>query len=257
MHGQAVYVLEDDGPRKVADVPGTPAGLGWLPDGSLLVVSQQQRIVYRVESGGLAVHADLSGSVDSALNDMWVLPDGRAYVGEMGFDVHAFLEAAAEGRTDGPAFAFGRVFVVEPDGSHRPACDSELMFPNGIVSGPHDQLLVAESFGFKVTAFRIAADGSLTEPRLWAELGFAPDGLSLAPDGRLWVADPAGKRAVLVAEGGAELDEVPTADGCLSVALGGPTGDDLYLCTTPETHPHRAVALAGSHVEVATVSRTD
>jgi sugar lactone lactonase YvrE len=258
MHGKAVHVLDGDRARKLVDVPGTPGGLGWLPDGSMLVVAQNERALYRLASDNLTRYADLSASGSSPLNDMWVAQSGRAYVGEMGFDVHAFLEAAQQERTDGPAFAFGRVLVVDTDGSHRPAGEADLMFPNGMVPGAEpDELLVAESFGFKITAFHVAADGSLTEPRLWAQLDFAPDGIALDADGHLWVADPAGKRAVLLAQGGSVLDAVPTTDTCLAVALGGATGDDLYLCTTPDTDPHRSVALAGSHVEVVSLSRTD
>ena len=237
MHGGAVYVVEEAGPRKVFDVPGTPGGLGWLPDGSLLVVVQEQRAVYRFADGALTLHADLSSSGSSPLNDMLVLSSGRAYVGEMGFEVHGYLKAVAEGRTDGPPFAFGRLLLVEPEGTHRAATDTSLMFPNGIVATSDTELLVAESFGFKITACTLEADGTVSSTRLWAQLEFAPDGLSLDADGRLWVADPAGKRAVLVAEGGAVLDEVALDEECLSLALGGPSARDLALCTTTEKDP--------------------
>jgi sugar lactone lactonase YvrE len=249
MHGKAVWVVEDGAPRKVVDVPGTPAGLGWLPDGTLLVAAQQDRVVHRVVDGRLTPHADLSESVPSAINDMWVMPNGQAYVGEMGFDVHAFLAAAEEGRTDGPEFAFARVWLVDTDGSHQPATEAELMFPNGIVPGPKPgTLLVAESFGLRISAFDVAPDGTLSGSRVWAQLDFAPDGIALDGDGNLWVADPAGQRAVLLAEGGAVLSVVPTESRCLSVAV---SDSHLYLCTTPETDPHRSVALAASRVELA------
>ena len=255
MHGKAVYLLAEDGPRKLADVPGTPAGLGWLPDGSMLVVSQNERAVYRLCGDELSLYADLGSSGTSPLNDMWVMPDGRAYVGEMGFDVHAFVHAAEEGRGDGPGVTTANVLLVDTDGSHRPAHDADFLFPNGIVSGPGgDRLLIAESFGLKISLCDIAADGSLTGHRTWAQLEFAPDGITLDANGDLWVADPANRRAVLVAEGGVILNAVPTRDKCLSVALGGVNNDELYLCTTPDTDPRRSVGLAGSHVEVAKVT---
>ena len=257
MHGKAVYRLFDDEVTKVVDVPGTPAGLGWLPDGSMLIVAQNDRVIYRLADGELSVHADLSSVVPSALNDMWVMPTGRAYVGEMGFDVHGFLAAAEQGRTDGPTFAHGRIFVIDVDGSYRPATPPQLMFPNGIVRGPRDdQLLVAESFGFRISVCDVAADGTLANLAVWAQLDFAPDGISLDSEGHLWVADPAGCRAALVAEGGRILRSVPTSQKCLSVALGGEDGHALYLCTTAETDPQRSVLLAGSHVEVASLAHT-
>jgi sugar lactone lactonase YvrE len=254
MHGQAVYVVADGTPSKLVDLPGTPGGLGWLPDGTLLIVVQDTRAIYRFRGGKLELHADLTSSGTTPLNDMLVLPSGRAYVGEMGFDVHAFLAAAKEGRSDGPPFAFARLLLVEPDGTHRPATDSVLMFPNGIVAVSETELLVAESFGFKITSCALGDDGVVSGTRLWAQLEFAPDGISLDEDGHLWVADPDGRRAVLVAEGGAILDEVPTGTECLSVALGGETGSDLALCTTAEKDPKRSIELMSSQVQLVSLS---
>lgn len=253
MHGKAVYVVENSRPHKVVDVPGTPGGLGWLPDGSLLVVVQERRAVYRFHDGQLVLHADLSTSGASPVNDMLVLPSGRAYVGEMGFEVHGYLKALAEGRTDGPEFAFARLFLVDADGSYQEATDASLMFPNGIVASSDSELLVAESFGFKITACDLEADGTVSGTRLWAQLDFAPDGISLDPEGLLWVADPAGKRAVLVAEGGAVVDEVALDEECLSVALGGPSGRELALCTTSEKDPDLSREVLSGKVQLVTL----
>jgi sugar lactone lactonase YvrE len=249
MHGRAVHVVSDGASRKLVDVPGTPGGLGFLPDGTLLVVVQDQRAVYQLRDGDLVLHADLSSSVTSNVNDLLVLPSGRAYVGEMGFDVHAFLAAAAEGREDGPAFVPARLLVIDPDGSHRAATGATLLFPNGIALAPTGELLVAESFGFRISALELAEDGTVAGSRLWAQLEFAPDGISVTPEGHLWVADPDGRRAALVAEGGEVLAEVATEDKCLSVAF---EGTQLALCTTVETDPHRSTARPGSKVLVAT-----
>ena len=250
MHGRAVHVVSDGIARKLVDVPGTPGGLGFMPDGTLLVAVQDRRVVYRLRDGELVVHADLGASGTAPVNDMLVLPSGRAYVGEMGFDVHAYLEATEQGRDDGPDFAPAGLLLVEPDGSHRPATDPSLLFPNGMAASREGELLVAESFGFRITACSLSEDGLVDDTRLWAQLDFAPDGISITPEGHLWVADPAGSRAVLVAEGGAVLAEVPTEDKCLSVALGGPAGTSLALCTAKETHPDRATALLASQVLV-------
>ena len=250
MHSKSVHVVDDNGPRKLADLPGTPGGLGWLPDGALLIVVQEKRAVYRLDAGRLTLHADLSSSGSSPVNDMLVLPSGQAYVGEMGFEVHGYLRALAEGRDDGPPFAFARLLLVEPDGTHRPASDATFMFPNGIVALSDTELLVAESFGYKITACTLAEDGTVTGTRLWAQLDFAPDGISLDPSGHLWVADPDGKRAALVGEGGVVLDSVVLDEECLSVALGGRTGRVLAMCTTTEKDPHLSLEVLSGKVQL-------
>lgn len=238
--------------RVVAHVPGRPAGLGWLPDGRLLVVSQHDRVVHRVEPDGtVAVHADLTGQTTSHLNDMCVLPDGRAYVGEMGFDIHAFNERAQRGEDPTEMFAPGRIHLVRPDGSSSVAAEG-LLFPNGIVPGHADgTLVVAESFGYKLTAFEIAADGTLTAPRLFAQLTGVPDGIAATAAGHVWVADALTQpyAALLVADGGEVLATVPVGQQCLAVAVGGADERTLYVCTTPTTDPEQAVAQRGSRIE--------
>jgi sugar lactone lactonase YvrE len=256
MHGGQVLRLDGSGALEVlAEVSGHPAGIGFLPDGSLLVTSQQERLVWKVTAEGKTVHADLTSSGTTPVNDMWVAPSGQAYVGEMGFDIHGFIRAQEEGRTDGPAFAPARVLLVEPDGSHRPATDEPFFFPNGIIAGrTPTEIIVAESFGLKLTVCDIAADGTLENKRVFAQLDFAPDGICLDADGHVWVADPTRCCAVLVAEGGAVLQTVPTKDKCLSVALGGPDGHTLFLATTADTDPETSVALRSGHIEAVTVA---
>ncbi|GGM89789.1 SMP-30/gluconolactonase/LRE family protein [Dactylosporangium sucinum] len=241
MHARTVLAVAAGGAtRVVAEVPGGAGGLGWLPDNSMVVVSQAERRVLRVDAdGGVHVHADLTDSGESPLNDVWVDGDARAYVGEMGFDVHAFLHP----RPDQPKaeFRLGRIYAVEPTGEARPATAEGLRFPNGIVTCPvSGRLVVAESFGFAIASFERDASGSLTNAETWAQLTFAPDGIAADRDGCLWVADPAGRRAVRVAPGGEELEVVTTDQQCLSVALGGSDGRALFLCTTPSTQPDEA-----------------
>jgi sugar lactone lactonase YvrE len=253
MFADRVYAVREDGTRRVvAEVPGRPAGLGWLPDGTLLVVAQHDRVVHRVGAdGSLAVYADLTGTSTSHLNDMWVLPDGRAFVGEMGFDIHEFHARIARGEDPMEVFAPGRVHVVHPDGSSAVAAEG-LLFPNGIVPGPApDTLVVAESFGYKLTAFTVAADGSLVDPRLYAQLTGVPDGIALSPEGHVWVADALTQpyHALLVADGGAVLASVPLSQQCLSVAVGGADGATLFICTTPTTVPEEALEQRGSRIE--------
>ena len=253
LHGHAVHAVTEAGEvRVVVETEGTPGGLGWLPDGTLLVVAQEARQLLRLDGDRLSVHADLSGSGESALNDMWVEPDGVAYVGEMGFDVHGFLrpQPGQEPVIPGP----GRIFRIDPDGSVTVAAEG-LMFPNGIVRCPRTgRLFVAESFGFAVSAFDIGEDGGLVPAGKVAALAFAPDGLAVDAEGGLWVADPAGHRAVLLSPEGEEADVVATGQQCLSMALGGTDGRTLFLCSTPETGAVEALALRGSRIDVARVA---
>lgn len=250
MHGGQVVRLIDGSTEVLALIDGCPAGIGFLPDGSLLVTSQNDRLIWRVTAAGTRVHADLTSSADCPINDMWVAPNGQAYVGEMGFDIHGFLRAQEEGRSDGPAFMPARLLLVEPDGSHRPASDEPFYFPNGIIAGrTPTEIIIAESFGLKLTVCDIADDGMLVHKRLFAQLDFAPDGICLDAEGHVWAADPTRNQAVLVSEGGEVLETVQTPAKCLSVGLGGPDGHTLFLATTADTDPERSPALRSGTIE--------
>lgn len=158
---EAVYTVTPDGNEElVLVVEHQPSGLGWLPDGSLLVVSMKdQRILKRDPEGGVSTHADLRGFTRSPLNDMVVDADGRAWVGCFGFDLMAFAD---------PQLA--PLMRVDPDGTATLAAE-DLMFPNGSVITPDGgTLIVGETAGCRYTAFTIQADGSLTDRRVWAQL---------------------------------------------------------------------------------------
>lgn len=244
----AYRVLSLTGPddvRTEAEVPQQPSGLGWLPDGRLLVVSMRDRRVLRREHDGTLVeHADLSALAPFHLNDMLVDDEGRAYVGDFGFDL----------MTGAPIAPTGLV-VVEPDGTARVGA-RDLLFPNGMVLSPDGgELVVAETFGQRLTAFPRDAAGSLGAPRTWAAFGDAPtttdvgealatasagpDGIAAAGDGTIWVADALFHRLLHVAEGGSVLEEVSTGDlGVYAVAVGGPDGRTLYACAAPSFAEH-------------------
>lgn len=239
----AVYSAAVDGTdlRVEVEVPQQPSGLGWLPDGRLLVVSMRDARILRLdEDGTLSVHADLSGYVGGHPNDMVVAADGRAYVGEFGFDLMggAPLEPA-------------RLLRVDPDGTVSVAA-MDMLFPNGSVITDDGTLLVCETFGNRVTAFDIAEDGSLTNRRVWAEFGLAPterdlepmlgqvvvapDGCGLDADGALWVADAVGQKAIRVREGGAVEQSIEPGSGVFACMLGGEDGRTLFLCSAPDFH---------------------
>jgi sugar lactone lactonase YvrE len=235
MFGRVVLAVDGGGrASEVARVEGRPSGLGWLPDGSLLVVSMvDRRVLRRSASGALSVHADLAAHCDWHANDMVVAADGSAYVGNFGFD----LAGGAGPKPTG-------LMRVDPEGRVTTVAE-ELLIPNGSVITPEGRtLVVAETFGRRLTTFRIGDDGSLPARRVWADLraaGIAPDGCCLDAEGRIWVADGAGHRACLVAEGGEMVDEIPSPAGLRFYAcmLGGDDGRTLLLCAAPDYDEER------------------
>ena len=244
--GDVVAVDLDGGadPETVANVPAQPSGLGWMPDGSMLVVSMRDRRVLRFRDGGAPeVHADLSELAPWHLNDMVVDSRGRAYVGNFGFD----LMAGAPIRSAG-------IIRVDADGSATVAAE-DLMFPNGTVILPDARtLVVAETLGGRLTAFDLGDDGTLSNRRVWAKLsdtpdtedlgevfaagGVAPDGAALDAEGAIWAADALGGRVLRVREGGEVLEEISPGTGVFACALGGADGRTLVMCAAPSFAEH-------------------
>jgi sugar lactone lactonase YvrE len=235
---QVLAIAPDGTTEIVAEVGGSPSGLGWLPDDTLLVVSMRDRKLLRVQDGATIQHADLSAHSGPQSNDMVVDAAGRAYVGTI--DFMAFAEMPAT-----------NLLRVDPDGSVAVAAEG-LSFPNGMVITPDGAtLVVAESWAQRLTAFDLRPDGSLANRRAWAELGpppaagtpgqpaawrCAPDGIALDAEGAVWVADAANKRALRVREGGEILEEISAGDlDVIAGALGGDDGHTLFLCTTPDS----------------------
>jgi sugar lactone lactonase YvrE len=240
---QAVYTVGSDGSEElVVEVENQPSGLGWLADGSLLIVSMKdQRILRRDQRGNVSTHADLGSFTESPLNDMVVDTTGRAWVGCFGFDLMAFADPR-------PA----PLMRVDLDGTATVAAD-EMMFPNGSVITPDSgTLIVGETAGCRYTAFTIQSDGSLTDRRVWAQLAptpelgplqemlpkmtVGPDGCTLDAEGHIWSADEAGARCIRIAPGGDIVDEIRTPEGlgCFACALGGDDGRTLLVCAAPD-----------------------
>jgi sugar lactone lactonase YvrE len=241
MHAYAVLRLRPDGTLTiVAEVPGCPSGLGFLPDGRLLVVSMHDRRVMRLDPDGLHQHADLSELAPWHCNDMTVDANGRAYVGNFG-------DASAPPDPPAPTV----LIAVEPDGQARVVAD-ELMFPNGIaVSDGGSTLIVAEtrSVPGRLSAFSIQPDGELTDRRVLAEFaaGELPDGIALDATGGIWVAMPFSGEVVRVSPDGTVTERIKV-DSAYAVALGGPDGRDLFVCTAPTWVPEEAARLRGGAV---------
>ncbi|MFI0237858.1 SMP-30/gluconolactonase/LRE family protein [Streptomyces sp. NPDC016845] len=236
-----VFSAAEDGSdvRVEAVVPQQPSGLGWLPDGRMLVVSMRDATILRREPDGeLTVHADLGGRMLGYANDMVVDADGRAWVGCFGFDLMG-----------GAPLAPAALYRVDPDGGVTEAA-TELWFPNGMVITPDGVLLVNETFGNRVTAFDIDGKGNLGNRRVWArfaevpterdfarvlpQLVVSPDGACLDAEGGLWIADATGARLLRVAEGGTITREIRPGSNVYACALGGARGRTLFACTAPD-----------------------
>jgi sugar lactone lactonase YvrE len=217
-----VHNVDADGKvSDVLEVEHVPSGLGWLPDGRMLVVSMEDRRLLRVEDGSLALHADLSPFATYHCNDMVVDGAGRAYVGNFGFNYEA-----------GEAPVGAKLVRVDPDGATHVAAD-ELLFPNGTVITPDGgTMIVGESFGARLTAFDVADDGSLSNRRVWAQLteGRLPDGSCLDAEAAMWVASPTTKEVLRVREGGEVTDRVGTGDReAIACMLGGDDRRTLFV----------------------------
>jgi sugar lactone lactonase YvrE len=238
--GQVLAVDEDGKTRQVyEDLPGgPPSGLGWLPDGRLLMVATAARALVALgPDGGLSQHADLSGLASYRLNDMVVDPAGRAYVGAC--DLRGI-----------PNPAESELILVRPDGRAEVA-DPALRFPNGTVITPDGgTLIVAETFGNRLSAYDVGADGTLSGRRVWAALPrMRPDGICLDQEGQVWFADPANNACVRVAEGGEVTDRIEADRGVFACALGGADGRTLFVLTsvfpsagTAQTRPGQILA---------------
>jgi sugar lactone lactonase YvrE len=249
MHDHRVISTALDGQAdtvvRIAD--DEPSGLGWLPDGRLLVVAMETQRLLRIEPDGeVVVHADLSSAARGSLNDMIVAADGTAYLGDMGVRIH---DLGVERRS-------GQTFRVAPDGAWECAAD-DLESPNGhILTDDGRTLIVAESGGGRLTAFTVRDDGTLTDRRTYAELTPAradvlfapPDGICLDTEGAVWVADPLGARVFRVLEGGEVTDTIDfhtDLPGLIPVAcvLGGDDRRTLLMCVAADW---KREALAGT-----------
>lgn len=243
MHGDRVVAVDLDGRIETIIEMHQPSGLGWLPDGRLLVVSMVDRTVRRIEGGTAVLHADLTPFASFHANDMVVDADGRAYVGNFGYD----FETGAPPVTTTLA-------LVQPDG-RASAAATDLAFPNGVVITPDGgTLIIAETFGHCLTAFDRAVDGCLSNRRVWADLGtIFPDGICLDAALGVWVASPMSNEVVRVTAGGTITDRIPASQHVIACALGGTDRRTLLLCTAPAIAAAAAQAKRGGRIESVAV----
>jgi sugar lactone lactonase YvrE len=218
---QEVLAVDRGGASEIAArVPTTvPFCIDWLPDGRLLIVSGREGLLLRREpDGSLVTHADLRALSPYPWNEIVVDGRGNIYLNEAGFEF------------PGGEFAPGSVALVTPDGLVRRVADG-IAFPNGMAVTPDDStLIVAESYGNRLTAFDIGDDGGLSNRRAWAELDRGvPDGICLDAEGAAWYGDVPNKRCVRVREGGEVLETVELDRGCFACMLGGEDGRTLFM----------------------------
>jgi len=242
--GQVARVDTDGRCETLFEVPGRPSGLGWLPDGRLLVVSMSDRRLLRADGKVLVEAANLAALAPFDCNDMLVDRHGRAYIGNFGFDL---LARGAPAPTV--------LLMVTPDGAARVVAD-ELLFPNGcVISTDGRTLVVAETFGKRLTAFTVADDGTLSDRRIWADLGNAsPDGICLDAEGAIWVASPPTGEFLRVHEGGAVSERIVVDNQAIACALGGGDGHTLFMITGRLARAPRALAERRGQIETARVA---
>lgn len=241
--GRVIAVRPHGSVETIVEVRNGPSGLGWLPDGRLLIVSMRDRKLLRFDPEGLTEVADLSELATWHCNDMVVDVVGRAYVGNFGFDLDGGAPAAK-----------AAIVRVDPDGSMRVAAP-DMRFPNGTVITPDGAtLIVGESTAGCLTAFDVAPDGALSNRRLWAKLvGAVPDGICLDEEGAIWSACPVTGRVLRVLEGGEITDEVHVSrTGAYACMLGGADRRKLYVCAADGSDPAGTDVMRGA-IEVCAV----
>ncbi|HXA30692.1 MAG TPA: SMP-30/gluconolactonase/LRE family protein [Acidimicrobiales bacterium] len=266
-HGGQIFRIVPGGTAEVmAEIPGGPSGLGWTPEGTLLAVSMHEKKLFEValadpdpgpdsgpidEGVALTVVSDLRAYHPGLSNDMVVDATGRCYIGNIGYDIYG----GEERRTTVLVLvdlSTGRDrALVEPQ-----VVADDLMVPNGTVITPAgDRMIIAESLAQRLTSFRIAADGSLSDRQVFADLGEeTPDGICLDADGGIWFASVNEDQVVRVEEGGTVTDRIATSGRrAIACMLGGDDRRDLYVCATRTLDPNKSREILGGAIEVCRV----
>ncbi|MDA3789868.1 MAG: SMP-30/gluconolactonase/LRE family protein [Desulfobacula sp.] len=208
----------------IVEMPAPCSGLGFRPDGCLLIVSMPDRCLMSWDGNELALVCDLYDMATYHCNDMVVDPLGRAYIGNFGFDLSSGVPKSAE------------IIMVTPDGTAKIVA-KEMKFPNGSVITPdHKTIIVAETYGACLTAFDIKKDGTLENQRTWANLtGAVPDGICLDKSGGIWVASPISSEVLRVIEGGEVTHRIPVQTQAYACMLGGKDRKTLFIATSGNT----------------------
>ena len=237
MLGESVHTVNLRGDMTTLALAGhAPSGLGFRPDGSLLIASTENRQVLRYDGESVTCVADLSGTVPANLGDMVIDGVGRAYVGSQ-------------------AFEGGVIVRVDPDKTATVVAE-DLDFPNGMVITPDRQtLIVAESMARRLTAFTIWPDGSLSDRRVFADgLGGPPDGITLDAEGGVWTAMTLANQFERIVEGDTVTDRIDMGDRtAIACTLGGQERRTLFLLSSTDAYPQRLIGTKSSRLDAVTV----
>ncbi len=243
-HAQRVMCMQPDGSlNEVISTPDLPGGLGWLDDGTPLVVLMTQRRICKIVNHQLEHYADLSQLASFHCNDMLVDKQGRAWVGNFGYNLHA-----------GDKIKPAEIILMPANGSPRIAA-RDVTFPNGMaITADGSTLIVAETFASCITAFDISADGELNNQRVWANLnGAYPDGLCLNPDGTLWVAAPNINQVLQLSEGGKIISRIFSQGRPYACMAGGDNAEVLYITSSETDDPVEAKTQCSGRIEMVSV----
>ena len=252
-YSHKVFSLDMDGNSEViVEVPAQPSGLGWMPDGTMLIVSMKDKKLLRFNKNTLSEVADLSNLAGFHCNDMVVDDHGNAYVGNFGFNTYSGEEIK-------PA----NLILVRPGEDPCVAAD-DLLFPNGTVITPDGKtLIVGETYAARLTAFDINQDATLSNRRVWADFTLdadegdipLPDGMCLDVEGAIWVASPSTAEVIRVREGGVILDRIPVETNAYACMLGGEDLKTLFICTSNASgvDPESALREKSGKIETVTV----
>jgi len=240
MLGEAVHTVNLGGSLTTLPLPGhAPSGLGFRPDGSLLIVSTEARELLRYDGETVDTVADLSDVAPADLGDMVIDNLGRAYIGSQ-------------------AFHGGIVLRVDPDNAVSVVAQ-DLDFPNGMaITADHKTLIVAESIGRRLTAFSIGAVGELSDRRVFADgLDGPPDGICLDADGGVWTSMTLAHQFERIVAGGANGHVTHRIDigdrAAIACMLGGPAGRTLFMLTSTDAYPKRLIGTRLSRVDTVIV----
>ena len=252
-YSHKVYTLDLKGNHEViVEVPNQPSGLGWMPDGTMLIVSMKDRKLLSFRDKTLEERADLSGLAGFHCNDMVVDSKGNAYIGNFGFNTY-----------EGEEVKSTNLILVRPGEEPCIAADN-ILFPNGtVITEDEKTLVVGETYAAKLTAFDINDDASLSNRRVWADLTQSiddgnvpvPDGMCLDAEGAIWVASPSTADVIRVKEGGEILERIPVETNAYACMLGGKDRKTLFICTSNASgvDPDSALREKSGKIEIVEV----
>ena len=250
-YSHKVFSLDMEGNSEViVEVPGQPSGLGWMPDGTMLIVSMKDKKLLSFINNTLSEVADLSDLAGFHCNDMVVDGRGNAYIGNFGFNTYSGEEIK-------PA----NLILVRPGEDPCVAADN-LLFPNGAVITPDGRtLIVGETYAARLTSFDINQDATLSNRRVWADFTLdakegevpVPDGMCLDAEGAIWVASPTTADVIRIKEGGEILDRIPVETNAYACMLGGDDLKTLFICTSKASGVDPEAALREKSGKIETI----